>query len=108
MSRRRWSIAAIVVLGLVLSAAVLWWQLPGIRLDVREVTIDGLRLRIVRTERGELNIADLLRRPPSRKTPPAVNVDRLSLTAGALTVEDRAVATARTWRAEAITVEASA
>ena len=173
MSRRRWSIAAIVVLGLVLSAAALWWQLPGIarwlvvrqieavtgrrvtverfdlalargrlevrglrladrepgpslaeidrldvrfapgallrgRLDVREATIDGLRLRIVRTERGELNIADLLRRPPSTEAPPAVNIDRLSLTAGALTVEDRAVATARTWRAEAITVEASA
>ena len=136
MSRRRWSIAAIVVLGLVLSAAALWWQLPGIarwlvvrqleavtgrrvtverfdlalargrldvrglrladrepgpslaeidrldmrfapgallrgRLDVREATIDGLRVRIVRNERGELNIADLLRRPPStRRRPP--------------------------------------
>lgn len=173
MSRRRWSIAAIVVLGLVLSAAALWWQLPSIarwivvrqietvtgrrvtverfdlvlergrlevrgfrladrepgpplaeidrldarfapgallrgRLDVREAIIDGLRVRIVRTERGELNIADLLRRPPPREAPPAVNIGRLALTAGVLTVEDRAIATARTWRAEAITVEASA
>ena len=142
MTRRRWSIAAIVALGLVLSAAALWWQLPGIarwlvvrqleavtgrrltverfdlalargrleirglrladrepgpslaeidrldarfvarallrgRLDVHEATIDGLRVRIVRNERGELNIADLLRRPPSTGAPPAVTIDRL-------------------------------
>ena len=173
MSRRRWSIAALVVLGLALSAAALSWQMPriarwlvvrqieavtgrrvtverfdlalergrlevrGLRLAdrepgpswrrsigwtrasprarcsaaawiVREATIDGVRVRIVRTERGELNIADLLRRPPSREAPPAVSIDRLTLTAGALTVEDRALATARIWRAEAITVEASA
>ena len=37
-----------------------------------------------------------------------MTIDRLALTGGALTVEDRAVATPRTWRAEAITVEASA
>ena len=37
-----------------------------------------------------------------------MNIDRLALTAGAITVEDRALATPRTWRAEAITVEASA
>src|SRR5688572_16466574 len=144
MSRRRWSIAAVVALGLVLSATVLWWQAPAIarwlvvrqmeaatgrrvtverfdlslarghldirglrvadrepgpplaeidrldarfapvpllrgRLDLREAMVDGLRIRIVRTERGELNIADLLRRPPSRAAPPAVHIDRLTL-----------------------------
>ena len=169
---RRWSIAAIVVLGLALSAGLLWWELPGIvrwlvvrqleatagrrvtierfeldlqrgrlgigglrvadrepgpplaeidRLDARfkpgslirghfhvyEAAVDGVRVRIVRTERGELNIADLLSRP-SGEGPQAVTVDRFALTAGALTLDDRAQSPPRTWRAEAITVEASA
>lgn len=173
MSRRTRSVALIVLLALVLSAAVLLWQLPALvrvavvrqleattgrrasierlelsllrghlaiaglriadkasgpplaeidRLDVsftpaalvraqlhaREATIAGVRVNVVRSEQGALSIADLLNRPPSTGPPAAVTIDKLSVTGGVVTIEDRAVATPRTWRAESLAIEGRA
>jgi uncharacterized protein involved in outer membrane biogenesis len=75
---------------------------------IAELALHNPRVRVVRLEDGRLNVADLLRRPAPRERPPAVTIDRLALTGGAVVFEDRTLRPARAWRAEALAVEAEA
>jgi Domain of Unknown Function (DUF748) len=74
---------------------------------IREATFGGARVQIVRSERGDLNISDLLARPVARGGSAAVTVDRFALTGGVVSLEDRTRAPAHTWRVEGIAIEAS-
>ncbi|HEX7786217.1 MAG TPA: DUF748 domain-containing protein, partial [Methylomirabilota bacterium] len=77
------------------------------RVHLRDVTLSAPRLRIVRTARGVLNIADLLERP-ARPAPLApFTVDRLTVSGGTILFEDRTLTPPRSWRAEGLTVEAT-
>jgi len=76
----------------------------GRELRIDEVTFAGVRMHVARDERGALNIADLLERPPAG-TPAAVRVGRLTLSGGTVVLEDRAVAPARTWRVEGLAID---
>src|SRR5262245_49151434 len=76
------------------------------QLQVPEAVFIGLRARVVRTERGDLNIADLLNRPAPTGPAPAVTISRLTVSDGALLVEDRGASPPRIWRAERVAVEA--
>ncbi len=75
-------------------------------ITIREATLGGVRARIVRSERGELNIADLLARAPAQGST-ELTVDHLTLTGGAVSLEDRARTPIQTWRADAIVMEMS-
>jgi uncharacterized protein involved in outer membrane biogenesis len=74
---------------------------------IEDLALGSPRVRIVRTERGVLNIADLLRPSEPRKQAAAVTLDRLTLTGGAVVFEDRTLTPPRTWQADALTVEAA-
>jgi Domain of Unknown Function (DUF748) len=75
------------------------------QLHVTEAAITAPRVRIVRSARGEVNVADLLGRE-ARERPAAVTVDRLMVGGGTVTLEDQSRVPARAWQVEAITVEA--
>ncbi|MEX2221340.1 MAG: DUF748 domain-containing protein [Candidatus Rokuibacteriota bacterium] len=72
---------------------------------IEEITLANPRVRVVRTERGVLNVSDLLRPGPPRERTAAVTVDRLALTGGSVTFEDRTLTPPRAWRADALAVE---
>ena len=76
--------------------------------DIEDVTLSAPRLHIVRTGRGVLNISDLLGRTKSKSGGAPFTLDRLALTGGTIVFEDRTLSPPRTWRAEALTVEAAA
>ncbi len=76
------------------------------RASIHEATLGGVRARIVRSERGELNIADLLARG-AREGSTDVTVDRLTLTDGMVSLEDRTRTPTHTWRADSIAMEVS-
>jgi hypothetical protein len=75
---------------------------------IEDVALEHPRVRVVRTKDGVLNIADLLRPAKSRERLPAVTLDRLAVGGGTILFEDRTLAPPRTWRAEALTIEAAA
>ena len=77
-------------------------------LEVADVALAGPRVHIVRIGRGELNISDLLARPASQSAGRPFSLEHLALTDGAILFEDRTLTPPRTWRAEALSVEASA
>src|SRR3984893_18098543 len=77
-------------------------------LEIAEVTLAGPRVHIVRIGRGELNISDLLARPRSQSKGSPFSLDHLAVKDGAILFEDRTLTPPRTWRAEALTVEADA
>jgi hypothetical protein len=77
-------------------------------LHVTEATLASPRVSIVRAENGSLNIADLLASAERHERPTAVTVDRLTLSGGAVTFEDRTLRRHRTWRADGIEGHASA
>jgi uncharacterized protein involved in outer membrane biogenesis len=77
-------------------------------LEIAEVTLAGPRVHIVRIGRGELNISDLLARPRSQSEGSPFSLDHLAVKDGAILFEDRTLTPPRTWRAEALTVEADA
>ena len=74
---------------------------------IEDLALANPRVRVVRTERGVLNIADLLRPAPPRERPPAFTLDRLAVTGGTVLFEDRTLAPPRTWRADTLTIEAA-
>jgi uncharacterized protein involved in outer membrane biogenesis len=76
--------------------------------DLEDVTLTAPRVHIVRTGRGVLNISDLLGRSGSRSATVPFTLGRLALTGGAILFEDRTLTPPRTWRAEALTVDAAA
>ncbi len=75
---------------------------------IEDLTLSGPRVRIVRTGRGELNISDLLGRSKPRQGTSPFTLDRFALTGGAVIFEDRTLTPPRTWRAEALIIEAAA
>ncbi len=74
---------------------------------IDDLALDNPRVRIVRTARGVLNISDLLRPPKPREGTTAVTLDRFALTGGAIIFEDRTLTPPRTWRADALSIEAA-
>ena len=76
--------------------------------DLEDVVLTAPRVHIVRTGHGELNISDLLGRSSSTSGPLPITLDRLALTGGTILFEDRTLSPPRTWKAEAITVDATA
>jgi uncharacterized protein involved in outer membrane biogenesis len=74
---------------------------------IEDLALDNPRVRIVRTARGVLNISDLLRPSKPREGTTAFTLDRFALTGGAIMFEDRTLTPPRTWRADALTIEAS-
>jgi uncharacterized protein involved in outer membrane biogenesis len=76
--------------------------------DIEDVTLHAPRVRLVRTDRGVLNISDLLGRSRSKSGAAPFSLDHLSLTDGTIIFEDRTLTPPRSWQAEALTVEASA
>ena len=74
---------------------------------IEDLVLDNPRVRVVRTEDGVLNIADLLRPAKPRERPPAVTLDRLALGGGTVLFEDRTLTPPRTWRADALAIEAA-
>jgi uncharacterized protein involved in outer membrane biogenesis len=76
--------------------------------DLEDVVLTTPRVHIVRTGHGELNISDLLGRSSSTSGPIPLTLDRLALTGGTILFEDRTLTPPRTWKAEAITVDAAA
>jgi uncharacterized protein involved in outer membrane biogenesis len=76
--------------------------------DIEDVTLQAPRLHIVRTGRGVLNISDLLGSSRSRSGGAPFTLGRLALTGGTVVFEDRTLSPPRTWRAEALTIDAAA
>ena len=77
-------------------------------LEIADVILAGPRVHIVRVGHGELNISDLLARPASQSEVAPFTLDHLAVTDGAILFEDLTLTPPRTWRAEALTVEADA
>lgn len=83
-------------------------DLIGGHLRVFDATVQAAALRIVRTGPETFNISDLLaRRGERRGTAPAVTVARFAFVGGALTIEDRTLTPPRTWRVEAVELQAT-
>ncbi len=74
---------------------------------IEDVTLYNPRVRVVRTGRGELNISDLLRPAEPRERAAALTLDRLALTGGVVIFEDQTLTPPRTWRADALAIDAS-
>jgi len=74
-------------------------------LSIREARLEGSTVRIVRLADG-FNISDLLERPHGTRRALDVTVDRLVVTGGTVTLEDRALDEPRTWRSEHIEIDA--
>ena len=76
------------------------WALLRGTVWIQEVALADGHVRIVRTEANQLNVADLLQRPPSSGSSVNVAIDRFALVDGRLTFEDRMLQPARTWHAD--------
>ena len=76
--------------------------------DLEDVILTAPRVHIVRTGRGVLNISDLLGRSGSRSGAAPFTLGRLALTGGAIVFEDHTLTPPRTWKAEALTIDAAA
>ncbi|HUP34237.1 MAG TPA: DUF748 domain-containing protein [Candidatus Limnocylindria bacterium] len=74
---------------------------------IEDLALDNPRVRIVRTGGGVLNVSDLLRPSEPRAQAAAVTLDRFALIGGAILFEDRTLTPPRTWRADALTIEAA-
>ncbi|MGH7389854.1 MAG: DUF748 domain-containing protein [Candidatus Rokuibacteriota bacterium] len=81
-------------------------ELAGGHLRIVDATVQAMAVRIVRIGPGEFNISDLLSPRAERAGAlPAVTIERFAL-AGAVTIEDRTLTPARTWRVEAVELTA--
>ena len=72
---------------------------------IREVTLQGSTVRIIRFAEG-FNISDLIPRSGGTGRTLDVTVDHLVVTKGTVALEDRALAEPRTWYSEKIEIEA--
>jgi hypothetical protein len=74
---------------------------------VTDATLETLTLRVVRTGPNEFNISDLLaRRAEKGGKAPVLTIERLVLVGGSIAVEDRTLTPPRTWRVEAVELQA--
>jgi hypothetical protein len=80
------------------------------RLSFEAVTLDTPTLRIVRTEAGEIDVAQVIARVlggPPREEPLDLTLERLALRNGTVVFEDRAVLTGtRAWALSHLSIEA--
>lgn len=76
------------------------------RLVIAAAAVEAAELRIVRTGPRTFNISDLLARPPGAPGRLAVTLEHARLARGVLRIEDRTLASPRTWRVDGITAEA--
>jgi len=73
---------------------------------VTAAAFHGLTVRVVRTGPSQFNISDLLaRRAEKAGKAPVLTIERLALE-GALVIEDRTLTPARTWRVDAVQLQA--
>lgn len=76
-------------------------------LRIVDATVQTLTVRIVRTGPSEFNVSDLLsRRGEPGGAAPALTIERFILVDGALVIEDRTLTPPRTWRIEAMELQA--
>jgi hypothetical protein len=75
-------------------------------LRISQASLDAPTLRVVRTGPNQFNVSDLIFGGRGEGEALALTIERLTLSRGALEVEDRTLAPARTWRAEGVTVDA--
>jgi uncharacterized protein involved in outer membrane biogenesis len=80
------------------------WSLLRGRVWIHDLALADGRVRIVRTGPNRFNISDLLERPGSSGAPD-LTIDHLALT-GRITLEDRMLQTARTWRTDDLRLDA--
>jgi uncharacterized protein involved in outer membrane biogenesis len=73
---------------------------------IRELTLQGPVVRVVRLPEGEFNFSDLVRGSGETGGPIDLTVDRFSLVRGTVTLNDQALPRSQTWRSEQIAVEA--
>src|SRR5262249_56353475 len=71
---------------------------------ISEIASRGVRVRVVRSESGELNVPNLVL---SGKGVLDVTIDRLTLADGHISIEDRARAHVRDWRVDDISAQIS-
>ena len=81
-------------------------DLLGGHLRVTDATLQAPTLRIVRTGPSAFNVSDLLARESGGGTGPALTLERVALAGGTVEIEDRTLAPPRTWRVEALALEA--
>ncbi len=77
-------------------------------LHVTGATLEAPALRVVRTGPRAFNVSDLVGRPSTAgggSTGLGLTVDHFALRGGAVTLEDRTLAPARTWRVERLALE---
>ena len=77
-------------------------------LRIFDATVQTAALRIVRIGPETFNISDILARlGEGHGTAPSVTVARFAFVSGALTIEDRTLTPPRTWRVEAVELQAT-
>jgi hypothetical protein len=75
-------------------------------LRITAATLEGPRVRIVRTGPNEFNVSDLLAPRGEPGAGAAVTVEHLALRGGAVVIEDRTLSPARVWKVETVTLDA--
>lgn len=73
---------------------------------LEDLVVARSSVRIVRFAGSRLNISDLLDRPPRPPSGIGVTIDRMRVTDGAVSLEDRTLRPPRTWRSERISIDA--
>jgi hypothetical protein len=73
---------------------------------LHDLAIDDSTVRVVRDERGEFNLADMIDRPGSGGPALDVTVDRFTVSRGTVVLEDRSISPARVWKSENLAIAA--
>jgi len=82
------------------------WLLLG-RVHIRDLTIAGSTVRVIRLPGGEFNFSDLLRSEGPAGEPRALLIERLAVRGGTVVLEDRALPEPRTWTTERLEIDAA-
>jgi hypothetical protein len=73
---------------------------------IEDLVVERSSVRIVRFAGNRFNISDLLERPRRPPSGIGLTIDRMRVAAGTVTLEDRTLRPARTWKSERISIEA--
>ena len=73
---------------------------------VEDLVVERSSVRIVRFAGNRFNISDLLERPSRPPSGIGVTIDHMRVADGSVTLEDRTLRPARTWKSERIAIEA--
>jgi hypothetical protein len=81
-------------------------ELLGGHLRVTNAMLQAPTIRIVRTGPRDFNVSDVLAGGSSGGAALAITLERVEVRGGVITIEDRTLAPPRTWRVEALTLDA--